>query len=339
MPIPGYGVLIGRVSDRRLATPKKNHYEVRIEAQGASYRIAVNVQSADGSEVLYHVDEAFMHPLTQQLVTMSDGRHEVVSQPGGIALDFVRGNLGIARKDFMPLPLSAPGGDNDLNDKLDHYVQRAMSEHDARVFTFGSFFLNPGKKDEYFGFKPAQGIHDVHFNQGNSGAFQKDDGIWQDGALLFFFPSDARWVAVFLAFQSQSWQTDAMGHTAGVVPPMPEPPQPHPQPQPDVMERIRIIAAVANSKGAVEVETVTIVNASPEDVDLTGWALADRNQNRNPLSGALRSGDAVRITIKPPMVLSNNGGKITLLDNAGKIVDGVSYTKEQASKPGWSIVF
>jgi hypothetical protein len=30
---------------------------------------------------------------------------------------------------------------------------------------------------------------------------------------------------------------------------------------------------------------------------------------------------------------------VSLLDPAGKIVDGVSYTKAQASQEGWTIVF
>jgi len=146
-------------------------------------------------------------------------------------------------------------------------------------------------------------------------------------------------VAIFLAFQTQSWQVDEHGNPIGVVPePQPQP-QPHPQPQPEISERIRIVAAMANSKGAVEVETVTLVNASPDDVDLTGWKLADRNKNQFPLNGPLASGDAVRIKLGPPMQLSNKGGAITLFDSSGKVVDGVSYTKEQASKPGWSIVF
>lgn len=342
MPVPSYGVLIGGVSDRRLATPKKNHYEVRVEAAGESYRLAVNVQSADGSEVLYRVDEAFMHPLTTPLVALGDGHHNLESKPGGAALDFVRGNLGIKRADFLPLPLSVPGEDNDLNDKIDHYVQRAMSDSAARVYAFGSFFKNPGVKDTYFGFKPTQGIHDIHFNQGNSGEFKKDNGIWQDGALLFHFPAENRWIAIFLGFQTQSWQVDEQGNPAGVVPPQPVPvpvPGPVPVPVPEISERIRIIAAVANSKGAVEVETVTLVNASPDDVDLTGWKLTDRNKNAFVLAGPLASGDAVRVKIGPAMQLSNKGGSITLLDSAGKVVDGVSYTKEQASKPGWSIVF
>lgn len=346
MPVPGYGVLIGGVSDRRLATPKKNHYEVRVEAAGESYRLAVNVQSGDGSEVLYRVDETFTHPLTTQLAAMVDGHHDVASTPGGVALDFVRGNLGIKRADFIPLPLTLPGDDNDLNDKMDHYVMRAMSESGARVYAFGSFFKNPGVKDTYFDFKPGQGIHDIHFNQGNSAQFRKDDGIWQDGAILFHFATDNRWVAVFLAFQNQSWMTDAQGHATGVVPPEPQPqpqpqpgPGPTPVPVPEISERIRIVAAMANSKGAVEVETVTLVNASPDDIDLAGWKLTDRLKNQFMLSGALRSGDAVRVTIGAPMQLSNKGGSITLIDSAGKVVDGVSYTKAQASKPGWSIVF
>jgi hypothetical protein len=39
------------------------------------------------------------------------------------------------------------------------------------------------------------------------------------------------------------------------------------------------------------------------------------------------------------MELSNKGGIITLLNDDDLKVDGVSYTKAQASNPGWTIVF
>ncbi|HZI62454.1 MAG TPA: hypothetical protein VFD62_17185 [Pyrinomonadaceae bacterium] len=39
------------------------------------------------------------------------------------------------------------------------------------------------------------------------------------------------------------------------------------------------------------------------------------------------------------LALSNKGGIITILDETGLKVDGVSYTKAQASNPGWTIVF
>src|SRR4051812_50208067 len=102
MPVPGYGVLIGGVSDRQLATPKKNHYEVRVEAAGQSYRIAVNVQSVDKSEVLYHIDEAFMHPFTTQLAALPDGHHTVPSQAGGHAPHLLRGGPPPPPPPFFP---------------------------------------------------------------------------------------------------------------------------------------------------------------------------------------------------------------------------------------------
>ena len=43
--------------------------------------------------------------------------------------------------------------------------------------------------------------------------------------------------------------------------------------------------------------------------------------------------------IAKPMELSNKGGLITLLNEEGLNVDGVSYTKDQAQNPGWTIVF
>jgi uncharacterized protein YukJ len=48
-------------------------------------------------------------------------------------------------------------------------------------------------------------------NQGNRGKYKKDNGIFQDGALIFSYPN-ADWLAVFLAFQSQSFKTDDHGN-------------------------------------------------------------------------------------------------------------------------------
>jgi hypothetical protein len=45
------------------------------------------------------------------------------------------------------------------------------------------------------------------------------------------------------------------------------------------------------------------------------------------------------VHVRPDIQLSNKGGIITLLNAEGLKVDGVSYTKEQAQHPGWTIVF
>ena len=64
----------------------------------------------------------------------------------------------------------------------------------------------------YFHFKPGNGIHDIHMNQGNVEKWQGDDGIWQDGGILIHFEKEEEWIGIFLAFQSQSWCTDEEGH-------------------------------------------------------------------------------------------------------------------------------
>ena len=46
MPLESYGVLKGSVVDaRREDDPNTPHYQVRVRADGTSYRVAVNVKS------------------------------------------------------------------------------------------------------------------------------------------------------------------------------------------------------------------------------------------------------------------------------------------------------
>jgi hypothetical protein len=99
-------------------------------------------------------------------------------------------------------------------------------------------------------------------NQGNIGQFQRDDGVWQDGALLIHFPAERRWVGIFLAFQSQAWHTDDVsGHAITPAPTTP----------PDQASAVQIVAALVNPVGpAPERVTVLLLNASPDAVDLTG---------------------------------------------------------------------
>ena len=340
MPLKNYGVLIGRPVDRRLGTGQNPHYQIHIVDDDTDYRIAVNVHSKlSPSEVEYLIDDRFSHPITNELAAKKFGFHTIASKPGGIAVDFIRGNF-VDRTKFVPLPFNVAGPDNDLNEKLDSIVQRAMGDEDSVMYAFGERW-GPEKstKDKIFGFLPGNGIHDIHMNQANSGSFVKDDGVWQDGALLVHFPITNQWIGIFLKFQSQAWHSDdKTGHRievdgggAGTDPKDKEPFDPQ--------GTLRIIAALVNSQKTPEIESVTIVNASPQPVDLKGWSLADKNKKKFALKGTIAAGDAQRITIAKPMELSNQGGIITLLDDDGLKVDGVSYTKAQASQPGWTIVF
>jgi uncharacterized protein YukJ len=222
MPLARYGVLAGRVVDRRAEggtdTP---HYQIHVHGGDVEFRVAVNVLSKQHpSELLYLADEAFHHPVVQELPGLADGFTLLPSQPGGLALDFIRANL-FDRQAMRPVPATAPGPDNDLADKLDHFVERAAADPGSQDLCLGQRWGPEATiRDKVFGFLPGNGVHDIHMNQGNSQQFRRDDGVWQDGGLLLPDPTQDQWVAIFLAFQSQAWHTDdRTGHAI----PTPEP--------------------------------------------------------------------------------------------------------------------
>jgi uncharacterized protein YukJ len=347
MALKSYGVLKGMAVDRRLASGANPHYQVHLIDNVTDYRIAVNVQSQDGSEVEYVVDSWFDHPLLQGIHELPVGFHALESKPNGLALDFIRGNL-VDRTRFVPLPLSAPGLDNDLNEKLDSYVQRAMADESALLYAFGQRWgPEANKKDKMFGFLPGNGIHDIHMNQGNDPGHKGDDGVWQDGGLLFHFPNASQWVAIFLRFQSQAWHTDDRTGQALAVPAS-GPPSDTSAPadgtvslpttaRPDGI--VRIVAALVNDTHSPERETVTLLNVSNRKINLEGWSLLDKAEASMRLSGVLDPGTTRAFPVQAPMVLSNKGGLITLVNADGLKVDGVSYSKNQVSNPGWTLKF
>jgi hypothetical protein len=99
------------------------------------------------------------------------------------------------------------------------------------------------------------------------------------------------------------------------------------------------MAALVNAVKTPEREVVTLLNTADRDIDLTSWALVDKQGNRTKLSGKIAAGGTLAIVVQKPMELSNKGGIISLLDSRGVKVFGVSYTREQAKTPGLTIPF
>ncbi len=372
MPLKEYGVLVGRPIDSKPGAGQSPHYQIRVVDRTTHWRIAVNVKSKlFPSELLYQVVEDFRHPVTDTVGGLDPGFHELSSAPATGALDFIRGNL-FDPAAMRPLPHNVPGPDNDLNEKIAAFVSRAIQDEHATIYVFGERWgPEPGRADKHFGFLPGNGIHDVHMNQGNSARFRRDDGVWQDGALLLHFPAivDAagnqvfpeQWVGVFLAFQSQCWHTDdATGHCLGEVPDdggaggggtgggeaggggesAEEKRRPVVDPESD--GRVRIVAALVNPTGHDPGrESVTLVNVTPDPIDLDGWAIADKNKKQSELSGpTIGAAEALVVVLDGQGAqLSNKGGIISLLDADGLKVDGVAYTRDQVRRQGWSLVF
>lgn len=341
MPLSHYGVLKGIPTHYRNSWTANNHYQVRINAAGEFFRIAVNVRSKlTPHDLLYRVIDRFDHPVLDLIKDLPEGFSDLESKPNKGSLDYIRGNL-LDIENMQVIPETQSGKNNDLNDLFDFYVHQAISEQ-AFVYAFGERWFPQKPKDKYFPDTPDQGIHDIHMNQGNDdpGQFARDNGVWQDGGIFFHFPASDKWVALFLRFQSQAIHTDDVtGAPIAGPPPPPPPPAEEPQPS-EGAPYIRILAALVNPKGQEEGnEKVLLFNASSVPVPLDNWAIANNMKKKHTLLGAIQSGETRIVTLPQGVPLSNKGGIITLLDANGLKVHGVSYTKAEAQREGFWITF
>lgn len=212
MTLAKYGVLKGTVIGH-LRDADDDHYQILVKAGKVLYRVAINVKSAATnapSTVLFTSLKTLPKIYTDKLRALPAGYTKLNSQPNGVALDFVRSKL-FSPTSMKPLPPDVPGKDNDLKDLLESAVLNAMRPAGALLYALGERWGPENDSDQYFGFSPGNGIHDIHMNQGNSGKYKKDNGVFQDGSLILSYPN-GDWLAVFLAFQSQSFKTDAHGN-------------------------------------------------------------------------------------------------------------------------------
>lgn len=350
MPLRNYGVVKGRpLAHHRETEDDTPHYQIHLDAGGTSFRLPVNVKSSlEPSQLVYFATAAFLHPVTEPLFALAPGFHRLSSRPGGTAIDYIRSNL-FDFEQVIALPHHLPGMDNDLGDLLESRLNRAMADPEAMVYAFGERWGPEGQRDKVFGFAPGNGVHDVHMNQGNAGRFVGDDGVWQDGGFLLHHPRENRWMALFLAFQSQALHTDDVtGHAlpgsrrfedvvrdGGAMPP---PPDEH-----EFNDGVvRIVGALVNPFGHDPgLECVTLLNLSSEPIDLGGWQIANRNDDRFTIAGVvIGAGETARIALPAAIApLSNKGGEISLLDRQAARVHGVAYTSTQAGRQGWTIAF
>ncbi|MFN8678013.1 MAG: YukJ family protein [Thermomicrobiales bacterium] len=195
---------------------KSPHFQILLDCGGTRLRLAINTRSGSSkgqeADLLYLSNDNFQHPLLDQLIVLSDGIYVIPSGPGGLAIDYQRGHLFNPR-DMRRIPASRPGAHNDLSDELLSRVTRAINDPGARVYAWGTRWgPEQNSIDHIFHFTPGNGIHDIHMNQGNTDEHRHDNGAWSDGAIMFSTDAGRQWCAVFLAFQTQSWETDEDGH-------------------------------------------------------------------------------------------------------------------------------
>jgi uncharacterized protein YukJ len=347
MPINRYGVWVAkavRVSAERAAQDSESPHIHLFYDDGSgggfdgARRASINVKSKSAlSELVFWLVRDFRHPLVDKVQDFVMGFHGISSRPGGMALDYIRGNLMEFRAGSI-LPHDQPGAQNDIIDYVLPVLEAAINRN-AILYLFGEPYSDN------------QGIHDIHMNQGSQGSFNQYNGVWQDGGLLLHFPAENRWDAIFLAFASQAIHTDEQtGHALpgsqnfaqllrGEIP----------GEAPHIRDELPVamIAALVNPAGNENqpgatgtAEGVYLLNRSPKPMALQGWSLLNSSDTAYKITEAMTLAPGeVRIIEMKGVPLSNKGGVISLLDAQGIKVDGVSYTQDQARAEGEVVIF
>ncbi len=201
-----YGLLVGTVKDGQMdPSGRSPHYEIWVGAD-RDYRIAVNVQSEDGSDVLAYFDPKYTQKTKLDLPSRAAGAagfSALRTGPDGQGLDYLRDNLFPLDK-MADIP--GEGAGVTLANLLDAQIERAKADSAAVILTCGEFFEDRGS-DETFGFSPELGVHDIHMMQGNEGSFEGDNRVNGDGALFIQFKGGET-VALFVRFTTESTHTN-----------------------------------------------------------------------------------------------------------------------------------
>lgn len=194
------------------------HYHILIEAENhQQFDIAVNIASEDPKtadvRVLYAIKRNITPPQMDVLLSLTNGMFDLPNH-GITGIDFVRDHL-VAKDEMKPLPLfdrSQPiekQGEQEIKQLVDEVV----ADPKAVVYAFGHRYDRRSPTNAAWGFQPDDGIHNIHMNQGNyTGNHDDENGRGEDGALFLYFPSTNIWHAVYIAFQTQSFDNDANGY-------------------------------------------------------------------------------------------------------------------------------
>jgi uncharacterized protein YukJ len=342
-----YSCLKGKI-DRFEPAPAGNpHLWMLVGAGSDSFFATVNIQSskdAPGSPVAetylnFFIDDDFQHPIVKHLRGLQPGLQQQERSYAAGALDFIKGNLFDPRK-MRVLP-SEGAGDNNLIGRLQALFGLARDQNDDIVIVGSQFPTTHGQTDAVFGETPAFGIDNTHMAQGDPpeiDAKLHENGAWHDGAIFLFSTTTDRVTAIFLAFQTQAWQTDANGQavdgTTGFEAPrydLSGGKLGNLLPASAPLAELTSLNRLADGSGQL-----VVANMSTKPLDLTGWSVTTPGASLDLPATTIAPGQPLSVTLQSEFVV-DTGGILSLLDARGLRADGVAYLGGPAS--GWSTSF
>ena len=233
MPFPAnktYGVLVASIDvlqgTSTSAHSGLSHFNGTIKDDtGTTYQMNIDTQSEPKPDVRVFCNPNFDIAKVGDLSTLASGFNKLETEAGGLALDLIRKPLF----DINSLAATPTQSAEQLGNLLLQNIQVG-----GQVYVFGTFY-DDSKNDSHESYRgasesyrdkhmygarrsreqsePAQGIDDIHLNQGTPASeYQaRDNGTYQDGA-LFAKQADGTWTAFFFAFDGQCLSTDDAGN-------------------------------------------------------------------------------------------------------------------------------
>jgi uncharacterized protein YukJ len=329
-----YGVLRARPDlAKREDGGSTPHLQIRaLDATGQPWRVAMNVQSDDGSEVVFWVvDPLVGHPILGALAAMPSG-FTTTAANSSESLDYVKAPLF----DFAlgrALPPSGSANADDLQDLLMLYLDQCKAAG-GELYAFGAKFdrnLHKPIDAEFGNTDGLHGVHDIHMNQGNVGAHAGDNGPFHDGGLVLSFPD--RVMGLLLAFQTQRVPTDATGAAGPGAQPLSQIISGQPHPPATATAEVYLERALINPAGSDPGrEAVVLGNLATTTQSVHGWQLIDRNGRVTKLDAEIPAGASAIVSLDGSGVqLGNNGGNLVLQDDQASQVDSVTYSAADAA--------
>lgn len=332
------------------ASSTHGHLEFTDGTDGETYECDINIMSSDSDKRLVYWFVSDFHPSNQPSTAKLSALPKGFSTQKGstsLALDFLReGFLVPSAGTLLSHDPQDPDEKGDILSYLDPILDQAVKEK-ATIYLWGS---------KYSDSDGSSGIHDIHMNQGNGGSFVRENGTYQDGGVVIQ-SADGTWQGVFLAFATQTLQTDDKGDPEGQTFAQALGGDTASSTATDAARTshttkgtVGIEAAVVNPRGPDRDpqtgrghETVYVQNRSARAQSLEGWTIEDDNGRSQALAG---DGGDVRVSAHskrgfgvPDLALGNKGGKILLKDAQGTVVSEVKYTEKDARKQGRLVYF
>lgn len=191
----GYGVLIGSVKSHYIEPPDVEgrwpHYLIFVNSSVGIYECAINLKSRTKIKIEYKRINNLNKSMFNNIISQPDGFYLLASNSKSGAIDVIR-HKGLRG----PYNWELENGNNVIE------VMKSCLEGVKRVYIFGEPYLT------------GLGLHNIHMNQGDpiNSNFSNEDGIWQDGAVMFEYDSSPPTFSILLTkFQTQSLNTDETG--------------------------------------------------------------------------------------------------------------------------------